>query len=882
VAVPKARFARHLLRLMTGVAALCVAGAARADGELSSILDPGQGLYPSQSDFGGIGLFQVPTARMGDDGDVRGSASFVTPYHRFAFSGNLFPWMEGVFRTTQITNRLYGLGSGFGGHQSYRDRGFDLRFRLWQEGPTVPDITLGISDFAQLGQFDEEYLAATKRFGHFDVTLGLGWGQLASDAMFPNPLKFLSSHFAQRHPINQAGGFRTDFFTGPNMSLFGGFEYETPIDGLIFKLDFNPNDFRNDSFNEFGDIKPTGPIDVGFVYRPFGSGLELSFGVEREDTAMIRVGFKTNFAKRTGAEAVKTAADAEVDPARAPVAPIPPDEVAMENDATNIAAGPSKDGVRRVLPRGDQASQPMPQETWSAVGDLGRTADRFGFRLLSMGTAGGVRRVTLVRLDEAHSDLYEDLGQFARMAGRLQPAVDHAAVTLDDAGNERHFQLDLPSLERAAAMIGRVSESVRMQNPALAPVPAPHRTIEHLNRDVAQAIFDDLKAAKMIGYTFEIKGHEAILRLGNYRYRYLPKALGDAARIIDARAPVDVTEITIADVEGGIEVMRVRMRRDDLQRAFTGTGSAEEVFAHAEFNGGAGLGDGAVENKDVYPDFTYRVRPRLKTQLNGPDGFFLYSLYAGLSTDVQIRPGLTLSGEFGANILDNLNRLQNPSNSLLPHVRSDIAQYLKDGKYGIESLYANYEARLGGDFYGRLTGGLLEEMYGGIDGELLYRPYGSRWALGLEANQLYKRGFHEQFSLQSYNVATAQLSLYYDMPWFGLQSTLKVGRYLARDLGFTYEISREFDSGVRVGGFFTITSVSAAKYGEGTFDKGLFISIPIDLATPFPSKSTVGTLYRPLTRDGGQLLGSPRQLYWETYGEDPEHLGHEWDNLLAQ
>ena len=154
---------------MAGVAALCFATSARADGELSSILDPGQGFFPSQSDFGGIGLWQVPTARMGDQGDVRGEASFVSPYHRFAFSGNLFPWMEGIFRTTQITNRPYG-ANGFGGHQSYRDRGFDLRFRLWQEDDTLPDITLGISDFAQLGQFDEEYLVATKRYGNFDVT----------------------------------------------------------------------------------------------------------------------------------------------------------------------------------------------------------------------------------------------------------------------------------------------------------------------------------------------------------------------------------------------------------------------------------------------------------------------------------------------------------------------------------------------------------------------------------------------------------------------------------------------------------------------------------------------------------------------------------------
>ena len=869
---------------MAGVALLCLSGAAHADGELRDILDPGQGLFPTQSDLSGIGLFQVPTARMGEEGDVRGSASFITPYHRFVFSGTAFPWMEGVFRTTQITNEPYG-PNGFGGHQSYRDRGFDLRFRLWQEGPTVPDITMGMTDVAQFGRFDEEYFVGTKRVSSdLDVTLGLGWGQLASDAMLPNPLKYLSSHFAHRHPINTAGGFRTDFFTGPNMSLFGGFEYKTPVDGLIFKLDFNPNDFRNDAFNEIEKIKPAGPIDAGFVYRPFPAGPEISLAMERENALMLRVGFKFNMAKKTGAEAPKPQEAQQIDPRRAPVPPIPPDEVAVRDAAVatadESAADQSEPGrLPVVLPRKTPVPEPLPPESWDALSALGLRADEFGFRILSIGTTGNVRQVTLVRRSAAQGELAEDLGQFARLAGRLQPAVDRVELTLDEAGGERHYQFDLPALERAVAMTGRTAETVRAENSETKAVPAPERTIEHLDQDVAQAIFADLEAAKMIGYTFEIKGHEAILRLGNYRYRYLPKALGDAARIIDARAPAEVTEITIADIENGVEVVRVKMRRDDLRRAFTGQGSAAEVLAHAEINGGEALGDKAIEDKEVFPDFTYRIRPRLKTQLNGPDGFFLYSLYAGLSTDVQIRPGLTISGEFGANIQDNFNRLQNPSNSLLPHVRSDISQYLRDGKYGIQSLYADYEARLAGDFYGRLTGGLLEEMYGGVDGELLYRPYGSRWAVGLELNQLYKRGFHEQFGFQDYNVATGQVNLYWDMPWYGLQSTLRVGRYLARDVGFTYEISREFESGVRVGGFFTITNVPAAKYGEGQFDRGFFISIPIDLVTPFPSRSTIGTVYRPLTRDGGQLLSSPKSLYWETYGDDVKNMSDSWGNL---
>ena len=62
---------------------------------------------PTQSDWGGAGLLQTPTARMADEGEVAFTASQVTPYTRYNFTLQPLPWLEGIIRYTDVGNRLY-------------------------------------------------------------------------------------------------------------------------------------------------------------------------------------------------------------------------------------------------------------------------------------------------------------------------------------------------------------------------------------------------------------------------------------------------------------------------------------------------------------------------------------------------------------------------------------------------------------------------------------------------------------------------------------------------------------------------------------------------------------------------------------------------------
>ncbi|MGL5469914.1 MAG: YjbH domain-containing protein, partial [Shewanella sp.] len=55
-------------------------------------------LQPSQSDFGGVGLMQMPTGRMAPEGEFNFATSYNDEYQHFTASVQLFPWFETTIR----------------------------------------------------------------------------------------------------------------------------------------------------------------------------------------------------------------------------------------------------------------------------------------------------------------------------------------------------------------------------------------------------------------------------------------------------------------------------------------------------------------------------------------------------------------------------------------------------------------------------------------------------------------------------------------------------------------------------------------------------------------------------------------------------------------
>jgi hypothetical protein len=152
-------------------------------------------------------------------------------------------------------------------------------------------------------------------------------------------------------------------------------------------------------------------------------------------------------------------------------------------------------------------------------------------------------------------------------------------------------------------------------------------------------------------------------------------------------------------------------------------------------------------------------------------------------------------------------------------------------------------------------------MFAGVGGEVLWRPEGQRWAIGGDIYRVQQRAFDRLFGVQNYKVTTGHVTLYYASPWYGVNFQIRAGHYLAGDRGVTVEMSRRFSTGMELGVFFTKTNVSAAQFGEGSFDKGFIITIPLNWVVPVSTQSGISTIIRPVQRDGGQALNNDANLY---------------------
>jgi len=171
--------------------------------------------------------------------------------------------------------------------------------------------------------------------------------------------------------------------------------------------------------------------------------------------------------------------------------------------------------------------------------------------------------------------------------------------------------------------------------------------------------------------------------------------------------------------------------------------------------------------------------------------------------------------------------------------------------------------------YYSFYGGALESMFAGVGGEWMYRPWHSRLALGIDVNQVRQRDFNQDFRLRDYKVNTGHATLYWDTGWNGVLAKFSVGQYLAGDKGATLDISRRFSNGVAIGAYATKTNVSSAEFGEGSFDKGIYISIPFDALLPRSSSFVANFNWVPVTRDGGAKLARRNTLYEMTSARDP-------------
>ena len=672
---------------------------------LTDYIYPSRG--PSYSNYGTIGLIQNPSARFLSNGSVGFTWTHNDPYLRGSIVAYPFDWLEAAFQYTDVNNQLYSDVSAFSGSQSLKDKSFDTKIRLKSESYYMPQIALGLRDVGGTGMFGGEYIVASKYINNFDVSVGIGWGNLNANNI-SNPFKVISDSFDSR-PINTSatgGEFNLDQLFHGKSGIFAGIEYFIPnMNGLRAKLEY-------DSINYFSEgskpLKQDSDINIGFVY---------------------------------------------------PV-----------NDFFK---------VKLSYIKGNQLS--------------------FGFSLSgNVGKKGAGRKKT---------DSYQPLKNSKIVRD----------VTKDD--NLLLYKATLRYL-----------------------------------RD--RELF--LQAATMK------ENGEYEVAITQNKYLSYPMAAGRAARLINELSPPKVTSIRVTALNGENGMNSIVIDRDVLKRSLKNNSPILEEHIKSEpvlFQ---------KENYEFvptkpYPFHFYKLGPDLRSQIGGPDGFFFGDLRLSYSSEIIFAPNMSLITSAGIGITNNMGDLKLASDSVLPHVRTDIVRYLKESRsFNIQRMQFNYFFNPTENIYGKFSAGLLESMFSGVGGEILYRPYYKNYAVGVELWEVQQRDYNQLFDLRDYKTTTGHLNLYYEEPITNVLVHLKGGKYLAGDSGFTLDFSRRFKNGFIMGSFFSLTDISKEEFGEGSFDKGFYFWWPIDLFYGNHKREMDGWGLKPITRDGAQALMHGYHLWGTT------------------
>lgn len=397
------------------------------------------------------------------------------------------------------------------------------------------------------------------------------------------------------------------------------------------------------------------------------------------------------------------------------------------------------------------------------------------------------------------------------------------------------------------------------------PLPPPPRA--DLAPDWGSALIARLRADGMPPMRLAVHGAEARIVLAASRFRTLGTTAGRAARIASEHLPPGIDWVVVSLAPDGAEVARVAVLRGEVEKATVGLSSPEEIAISARLDSALPLPppEPGEAVPGTFPRLSWTIEPRVLLALMDPDEPLQGEVMLVGGARVALGAGFTFGGEVGVDLFGNLRGQPVPPDTRLPNVRTDIGQYLEAARVPLLSLTAERIWTVGQDLFARGTVGYLEMMYGGVQGEVLWRPVDRPFALGIDLAWVRQRDYDQGFGFRNYETWTGHASLYWDLPYRDLYAVLRAGRYLARDWGATIELGRRFDSGIEIGGFATLTTASFDDFGEGSFDKGIYLRVPFDLfGTPTPSRGTV--TIRPLIRDGGQRLVVERPL-WEVTRE---------------
>lgn len=219
------------------------------------------------------GLFAMPSARMGDDGEISFGFSTTPNYYNWNGRVQLLPLLEitGSYRVLRGVDDPLLSPHGFG---DLSDKGANFKIALWKPEDSnylLPAIAFGWDDFLGTKRFQSQYVVLTQVVPWLNLEATLGWGRERIRGFFGG---------IQFFPFLQLGNYWLKDF-----SL--GIEYDaTPYENIRYE----PNQFARDQKSK---------INFGMKYR-FMDFMDLSLAYLKGEKLAVSASLEYNFGHTEG------------------------------------------------------------------------------------------------------------------------------------------------------------------------------------------------------------------------------------------------------------------------------------------------------------------------------------------------------------------------------------------------------------------------------------------------------------------------------------------------------------------------------------------------------------------------------------------------------
>ena len=254
-------------------------------------------IYNSLNNHGVIGLINMPTARFYDESSYGFTIYDGEPDQKITMTSYPFDWLEASLFYANIQDKPYcGNISDPVCNQDYKDKGFNFKLRLKEEG-IWPAIAIGINDIAGTGIYSSEYIVGSYGINKTDFHFGLGWGALdGSNKKFRNPFISISDSFSNRPDYSvgyvyedKGGSFHPSrYFSGETASPFIGITHAINHKYLL-KVEY-------DSTLTPGDVgyeEPNQDFSIGLDIN-LSKNFTIGISSERGNITSIRFSYKDN------------------------------------------------------------------------------------------------------------------------------------------------------------------------------------------------------------------------------------------------------------------------------------------------------------------------------------------------------------------------------------------------------------------------------------------------------------------------------------------------------------------------------------------------------------------------------------------------------------